>query len=381
MALKLPYSRVIKVDVNRRDNFPSRRSFAIQLILTGTAVAGQVDATNRTKYYATPEEVEADYAANTTVYAQALTAFRRNPRPIGLKVGFIDLTVATDAAGMITEMGLLNDFDSSWYTVTVDKAMRDHVRLDGLAQWIEAREKQAFIDTNAVATKTPGDTTAFAGRNKNLWERTSAFWHDDADTYSAASAAAYVGTRNFDDADSHYTLKFKQAPGIPAVNVGSAALTAITGFVEQQGQAAGSGSLANTLIDIGDQAFFVEGGTLTQNTFIDEIHAADWLKARAEEAGLALYLNNARIPYTDQGMEQLASVPRMVMALGVRAGIVAVDLNPANGEFEEAWNVEVPSVFDVTEAQRKNRIAPAIVTNFRFAGAVHWSALQFNMSF
>ena len=381
MALKLPYSRVIKVDVNRRTSFPTRRGFGTQLILTGTAVTGQVDASHRTKLYTTIQEVQADYAANTTVYAAALAAFSRNPRPIRLKIGFIDLTVATNAANMIAQLNLLNDSDAAWYVVTIDKAMRDHARLDGLAQWIEAQEKQAFVDSNDVLTKDPADLLSFAARNKGLYERTSVMWHDNADTYTASSMAAYLSTRNFDDKDSHYTMKFRKAPGIPPVNIGSAALTAITGFVEQIGQNKTEGHCANALVDIGDQTFLVEGSTLTQNTFIDEIHAADWLKARSEEEGLALYLNNARIPFTDQGMEQLASVPRMIMQLGVKAGIVASDFNPSTGEYEEAWNVEVPSIFDVPESQRKARIAPAIVTNFRFAGAVHWSALQFNMSF
>jgi hypothetical protein len=64
---KLPYSRVVNVSVSRNDNFPTRRGFGTQLILTHTAVAGKVDATTRTKLYASIDEVAADYPANTSV--------------------------------------------------------------------------------------------------------------------------------------------------------------------------------------------------------------------------------------------------------------------------------------------------------------------------
>ena len=59
---KLPYSRVVKVNLTRNDNFPTRRGFGTQLILTHSSVAGQVDATKRTKLYASLEEVEADFS-------------------------------------------------------------------------------------------------------------------------------------------------------------------------------------------------------------------------------------------------------------------------------------------------------------------------------
>ena len=40
---KLPYSRVVNVNLTRSDAFPSRRGFGIPLILTTTAVAGILD--------------------------------------------------------------------------------------------------------------------------------------------------------------------------------------------------------------------------------------------------------------------------------------------------------------------------------------------------
>lgn len=382
---KLPYSRVVNVSVSRNDNFPTRRGFGTQLILTHTSVAGKVDATHRTKLYASLQEVEADYPAVTSVYKAALSAFSQNPRPVRLKVGFVAAPAGADDAAkkadFITGLEALLDYDQSWYMLTLDAALRDQPYLDGIVEWIEAQSKVAMLDSNDADLEDPEDATNIAARHKGTVERTAVFYHTDASEYLAASMAAYMSTRNFDDADSAYTLKFKKAPGINNVNIGSAAVTAVTGFVEGVGQSEDQGHCANTLIDIGEQNFLVEGSVLTQNVFLDEIHATDWIIARTEEEALALFLNNARIPFTDQGMQQLASVPRNIMAMAVRAGIVAQDQDPTTGEYAPAFTITVPSVFDVPESQRKARIAPAISVRFRYAGAVHYTTINYTMTF
>ena len=382
---KLPYSRVISVSLSRNDRFPSRRGFGTQLILTHSAVAGKVDAANRTKLYATLEEVAADYAAGSSVYAAALAAFSQNPRPPRVKVGYVATPVGADdaakEAAFITELSAVLDYDQAWYMVTITEEMRDQPYLDGLVSWIEAQPKIAMIDSNDVNLEDPDDATNIAARHKGTVERTAVFYHTDTAAYLASAMSSYMATRVFDDADSAYTLKFKKARGIPAVNIGSAALTAVTGFTEAVGQAESVGHGANTYIDIGDQDFLVEGSMLTQNVFVDEVHATDWIIARTEEEALALFLNNARIPFTDQGMQQLASVPRNIMAQAVRAGIVARDMNPETGEYEPAFEIIVPSVFDVPESQRKARIAPAIRVRFRYAGAVHYTTINYTMTF
>lgn len=385
MATKLPYSRVVNVSLSRNDNFPTRRGFGTQLILTHSAVAGKVDATNLTKLYASLAEVEVDYATGTSVYAAALSAFSQNPRPIRLKVGYIPAPVGADdaakKAAFISSLDDVNGYDQAWYMVTITEEMRDQPYLDGLVEWIEAQNKVAMIDSNDPLMESAADATNIAARHKGTVERSAVFYHDDADEYLAASMAGYMSTRNFDDADSAYTLKFKKAPGVQALNKGSAVVTAVTGFVEGIGQSEAQGHCANTLIDIGEQNFLVEGSVLTQNVFLDEIHATDWIIARTEEEALALFLNNARIPFTDQGMQQIASVVRNVMAVAVRAGIVAKDQNTETGDYEPAFEITVPSVFDVPESQRKARIAPAISVRFRYAGAVHYTTINYTMTF
>jgi hypothetical protein len=326
-------------------------------------------------------EVEADWATNTEFYAATNANFAQNPRPLRIKAGFIDDATATDAAGLKAELNAIYDVDQAFYMLSLEAAMRDEARLDGLVEWTEAKSKINLLDSNDVGHETASNTTCISARHKGTVERTAVFYHTDASEYLASAMAAYMSTRNFDQVDSAYTLKFKKAKTVSAVNIGTAALTAVTGFTEALGQSESVGHCANTYIDIGDQDFLVEGSVLTQNVFVDEVHATDWIVARTEEEALAMFLNNARVPYTDSGMQQLASVPRTVMAQAARAGIIAQDLNPETGEYEAAVRIEVPSVFDVPESQRKMRISPVIAVTFRYAGAVHYTTINYTMTF
>lgn len=378
---KLPYSRTVLVTLSRNDAFPTRRGFGTPLMLTSESVAGEVDAANRTKLYASMEEVAADWATTTDFYKAANEAFAQDPRPIQVKAGFYALDTGAVAADLIDELDAIYEADQNFYWVCVDSALRDTDVVYGLITWVEAKNKIAIIDSNDVNMEDDADTTNIAAVHKGTVERTAIFYHSDPTEWPAFALAAMLGTRNFDEANSAYTAKFKRLRSVAPLNVGSAAVTAITGFAPQLGQDDTAGHLANTYIDIGGRDFVVEGSVLTANVFIDEIHATDWIIARTEEESLGILLNNARVPFTDQGMQMLASAARTVMEQANRAGLVANDLDPLTGLYAPAVVITVPSVFDVPESQRKARIAPEISVRFRYAGAVHYTTIRYQMTF
>lgn len=377
----LPYNRVVNVSLSRNDAFPTRRGFGTLLLLTTVAKSGEVDASNRTKAYASMEEIAEDWLTSTDVYKAANYAFARNPRPLQIKVGYVAKDITPTSAELKAELDTLYAADSNWYFIVIDSALRDIAAIDGLVEWVEAKNKIALIDSNDDTMEDDADTTNVAARHKGTVERTAVFYHTDADEWPAISAAAYMATRNFDEANTAYTVKFKFPTLVNAVNLPSDSINAITGFTSGLGQSETTGHCANTVIDIGGQNFFVEGSVLKQNVFLDEIHASDWIIARTEEESLAILLNNARVPFTDEGMEMLASAARTVMQQATRAGLIAEDLNPETGEYEPSVEITVPSVFDVPESQRKARIAPAITVRFRYAGAVHYTTINYQMTF
>lgn len=378
---KLPYSRVVNVTLSRNDAFPSRRGFGVALFLTSMEKVGKLDASNLTRAYGSMEEVAVDFTSSDDFYKAAESAFSQNPRPIQVKAGYLPVDSAFDDEAMKTALDAIYDADQDWYWIGIESGLRDDAALDGLIEWTEAKNKMAILDSNDTGHEVQNNTTCISARHKGTVERTGVFYHPVAAEYGGFALAAMLGTMNFDEPDSAYTAKFKRLRSVSPVNLGSAAIQAITGFTPQLGQSEAAGHMANTYIDIGGRDFVVEGSTLTPNVFIDEIHSTDWIIARTEEEVLGILLNNKRIPFTDPGMEQLASAPRMVMRQATRAGIVAQDLNPLTGLYEPAVVITVPSVFSVPESQRKARIAPPVSVRFRYAGAAHYTTINYQMTF
>jgi hypothetical protein len=378
---KIPYSRTVSVSLTRSDRFPARRGFGTLLFLTSQAVVGEVDASNRTKLYSSPEEVAADFAAGDEAYKAALVAFAQNPRPIAMKVGYVQLDSAPTAVELQAQLDLIYAADQDFYFITIEDTLRDTTQLQGLIDWVEAKPKQALLDTNDADVLLSGSSASLPATNKGAVERTSFFYHADPLEYPAVALAARLSTFNFDQSNSAYTAKYKKLQGVTVSDLTSAQVQAATGFTPQLGQATATGHMTNVYIDIGGQPFVVEGSTLTPNVFIDTLHAADYIVARTEEEMLGVLLNNNRVPFTDEGMEMLAGAVRTVMAQARTAGLVADDVNPETGEYEPSVIITVPSALSVPESQRVARIAPSIDCQFRYAGAVHYATVRYEMNF
>jgi len=122
-------------------------------------------------------------------------------------------------------------------------------------------------------------------------------------------------------------------------------------------------------------------GTVPSGTFIDVIHASDWLKARIQESALGFLANNARVPYDNRGMAAFldgAIFPPLRRAFA--AGIVAAREGDS-GEFLPEYEVAVDDVANIPASQRAQRIAPDVKILLRYAGAIHWGSATITMKF
>ena len=376
---KLPLSRVVNVSLTREDRFPTRSGFGIPLILTSDADGeSAVNPTVRTRVYGSMDEVADEWDAGSAAYRAAQAVFSQNPSPIQIKIGYCELPGEGDISG---ELDAVVAFDDEWYWMVFTSEFRDLDAMDDAIAWVEARNKQLFLCSNDAATESVSDQTSVAARNKGgAFDRTSVFYHDNGELYPDAAAAGYVATRNFDQAATAYTLKFKKLGGVTPVNKPSAVIQAITGFVPNLGLDANEGHLANTYVNIGGLDMVVEGNTLSR-AFIDEIHASDWLVARAGEEVLSVLTNNDRVPMTNTGVHMLVAAVEAVMERAALAGLIADVEDAATGEYLPAYEIQVERVESMPAATRRNRIAPDIRVNFRYAGAVHYVTVRLTMQF
>jgi hypothetical protein len=374
---QVPVSRTVSVNLYR-NRFPQIAGFGVPLFVTTVAVSGTLDASNRTKTYASMDEVAADFAATTEAYKAANAAFSQRPQPLQIKIGFA--TAPTGAGDLTDELNAIEDADSGWYWIDVDKTLRDGSYIQELVDWCESRRKIALITSNAADTEDAADTATVAAANKGEVERTAVFYSTDANSYGGFSLASKLGTFDFDESGSAYTAKYKRLNGEEFLSKTSTVVQAITGFVPGIGQDTTTGNCANCYVKMKDLGMVVEGSTLTPNLFIDDVHFGDWLIARMEEKMLGILTNAKRVPMDQRGMAALAQGAEEVLAKAFRSGLIAEDTDE-QGDLAPAYTVTIPDVFTITEAQRKNRIAPAIEVFFRSAGAVHYVTVNLNQSY
>lgn len=392
MATRLPYSRVFDVTVTREDKFPTVAGFNTAMFLSTTTLAGKVDATARTKLYSTIEEVAADgWAPASEAYKAANTFFSARVKPRALKIGYID-SAALDIA---TELNSLWAYDPDWYWGAHDKSLNDGSKQEAMAAWAESHTVMLGIGTNDADTETASSLPAasIAEKLESLkYDRSPVFYHTDQNAYLAMAAWGYTASRDLDranynlakrgimDSGQAYTLKFKELPGIAAIDRASAAVQAATGFVPGAGIDPAQGHTANTYVNIGGRNMLVEG-TVPSGTFIDVIHASDWLKARIQESALGFLANNARVPYDNRGMAAFldgAIFPPLRRAFA--AGIVAARPGDS-GEFLPEYEVAVDDVANIPASQRAQRIAPDVKILLRYAGAIHWGSATITLKF
>lgn len=378
----IPYSRVVNVSVTRRDNYPARRGFGVPLFLQSTSVLGEVDATHRTKLYASMEEVAADWDSVDEAYKAAEIAFSQKPTPLQIKIGYYDAGTAMTAQDLKDELDAIQDADPNWYFLTVEASLRDDVPLvTAIAQWTEPKMHIAIVESNNEDMKDPGDSSNIAAVLKATeYERICILYHEEVDEYPAMALAARLSTFDLDTDDSAYTPAFKKLFGITRSDISSSELQAVTGFVVPLGQDKAQGHLATVYVDIGSQNHTQFGSVMKLNTFIDEIHFGDWLKVRMEEEIFAVLLNNNRIAYDQRGYARMGQACEVVMGRAEAAGFLAHDVDDETGDVSPPYTMILPRALSVPAGQRKARVAAPIKIGFRYAGAVHYAQVGIDIN-
>jgi len=385
----LPYTRIVNATLTKLDNFPTREGFGTPLIISdivSDVVAAAVDASTPVKAYGSLDEIAVDWGSDTGVYAAAQDIYQQDITPIQIKVGYV---LPTTALTITAGLDAIEQFDNNFYwglpaaaAASGVAAWHDNVTLlTAMVDWFETKSKILGILSNDANTESKSDTSTIAYFTKNSnYARTFVAYHDDATGESSLHAliAAYGATRNLDDADSSYTMNFKPFNGIAAVDKGSAAVQAVTGFVPGLGLDDTEGHMATTYINIGG-VNMTHTGSMSDGGFIDEKHFEDWLIARTQEEVVALFTNSAKVPYTDKGFDQVVQAVQRVLNRALTNGSIA-EFEDVNGDIRN-WLISVPRVASIAASQRRQRIMPTIAVKFRYAGAIHYTTINYTMAF
>jgi hypothetical protein len=108
-------------------------------------------------------------------------------------------------------------------------------------------------------------------------------------------------------------------------------------------------------------------GKMSSGKFIDITHGIDWLHVRIQERLFRLLVLNKKIPYTLKGIDLVRCEIIAQLKEAVYQGVLAADPEPV---------VSAPSIEEVDEQTRSDRVLPKIRFSGRLAGAIHKIEIQ-----
>jgi hypothetical protein len=342
--------RIVDVVITRQTTTPTMESFDGLLIVAEFLKASITPAfEERVRPYSSLNEIAtAGFGTTTFVYRAAAKIFSQNPAPsrifIGRKLTGVDGT--EDFPTALAAMALEN---ASWYGLVV--FTRTQADQEDVADWVEANKKLCIVasgdvnNVNAAYNSTPACIGDYL--KLNSLERTGVIYHPDAGDVDDEPCidAAWFG-KMFPKAPGSATWAYKTLTGVPTY-----ALT------ETQFNNAESKN-CNVYTSIADVAC-TQMGQVGSGEYLDIIQGLDWLSARIQNLIFTPIVNLDKVPFTDAGVQVESAQLKTALEEGITQGILA------------SYEVTVPLVADVSQANKAARTLPDLKFTAILAGAVH----------
>lgn len=323
----------------------TQAGFGKPLILGDTeTITGQKDTY---KEYSSLDEVANDYDSNTDEYKAAQAIFAQEPRPEKIAIYNVTRDPATPTPTELTNaLNTIIASNNDWYFLILTS--RDSADIEEVGAWVNANEKLFGICMGSSDDSvTVANITTVAANLAS--DRCFILAHKDPSKFADAAWIGKMGPKQPGSA----TWKFKNLNGITDAGYNTTEISNLE-----------SGNV-NTYIEKFGVLQTTEGKT-TSGTYIDITRSKDWLKARMEEAVMAVLINNDKIPYDDTGIILIADAIKSVLKQGVVNGVIAKD-EAGNGLF----SISVPKRADIPTNDKANRKLPDINWTATLAGAIH----------
>ena len=234
-----------------------------------------------------------------------------------------DPGIATDLAAIALE-------DNTWYGLCLPSGSK--AEIVAMAGWVENAKKLAPTATSdtPVANDALSTATDVAAALKTAgYARTGIIYDPKPDDFAGAS---WLGKCLPMDPGSE-TWMFKALAGVSAASLTSTQQTNI-----EAKHASYYADFHGVNCTIGSKA--------ASGAYYDMTRGVDWLEARIGERLATLALNNAKIPYTDDGIGMVAAQVRAQLQDGIKAGLIAANPAPV---------VAFPKAADVSSATKATR--------------------------
>lgn len=324
----------VQIDLNTaavgRANFGTICVFAQQV---GTHTAGRVETYKRFT------DVPADVPSVARGMIQAI--FSQQPRASQVKVAYVA------DAGAVTAEDLRKalDFDNRWYCAVIAHASQNQ------QDFAKALEATRHLLVLTVAETDQGVAIARALKSLNLY-RTAVIASSDINAGAAWAAKAMSYQAGSE------TWALKRLAGVTA--------STMSATLEGQLQEQNASFFARHSSDLS----VTRGGKVAAGEWIDVIRFRDWLQDAMQTNLVTMLINRPKLPYTDEGLEVIATTMIKTLQEGVRAGGVIDWRDDGEGNQVPGYDVSVPRASEVPFNIKASRVANVGFTAY-LTGAIH----------
>lgn len=382
-------SDFITISLTISDAIASQKDFSTPLILdefeyddnsTGPLVAskyftddGLVDGNQvRTMEFNSITEVGEYFRATSAIYLAAAAIFSQDVAPETVIVGQARTTDTVRG----TSLNAIIDENPNWFILVDVDSDNTNTEITANAVWAEANQKVYIFQTTSADVKASGSSDIVSTLKAANYNNTVAIFNPVAGTYEDAALAGRWGATD----PGSETAKFLSLSGITAVDsttLGVNKLTS-TNISNIKGK---NGNVFQTS-KVGD--IFAEGVAVS-GRFIDVQRYAYSLKDDLESE-LSLVLKNpangSKIPYTDEGAEQLEAAIKKILDRDLSNGKLAKYTKKSSdgNDCYIPYEIVMPKVSSISTADKNARVLKTIQVKVRYSSAIHKVEVDVDMA-
>lgn len=260
------------------------------------------------------------------------------------------LNIAQDHAdpGVATDLAAIVDESNDWYGLVT--LYNSSAVVSAAAGWAESNSKLYAAATcdSAVARVAEGASATDVAHVLKAanYARSWAFHHPRPDQF--ADAAEMGRFLPIDPGGE--TWRMKTLSGVTVENYSS---TEITNMEAKR---------AHFYYSLGNVGVVGGDAKTASGEYVDVTRFIDWYESELQADLADAVIQNNKIPYTNQGIDLIASIVQKRNLAGIRAGGIAPDPAPT---------VSVPDVADVSAADKAARELNNVTSVWTLAGAIH----------
>ncbi|SJZ58685.1 DUF3383 family protein [Megasphaera cerevisiae] len=348
------------------------------VIATATAIAASLNAntTFNAKYGAT--------AASGIITITETVAGGGNTPGEATKTGTIVITSGTATTSTTrTETPLetitaCREADWEWYVGIYCAVLTDD-DIQAMAAYVEDATPATLLAYTTSESSALTDAGIFNTLKNLSYKRAIGQYstkHEDA----IAAIMGYAMGSMTGTINSAFTLAYKIETGVTTENSAAtfaeSKVTAITGYN------------GNVYINRGNAYNVFTEGNMAYGYWFDEMIFLDKMKNDIQMGVMDLLYDNAKIPQTESGMNQLTDAIKTVLDSYVKIGFVAAGqwngndiLDLSNGDtLPNGYLIQHETMADQSQTDRDNRIAPNIYVAAKLAGAIQHVVIEVDVN-